>query len=32
MHKFAINKQNRGGFLLLSKISSKYSMLGGVLK
>ena len=30
---FTQNKQNGGGvFLLLSKISSRYTMLGGVLK
>ena len=31
MYKFAINKQN-GGILLLSKISSRYTTIGGVLK
>ena len=29
---FTQNKQNGGVFLLLSKISSRYTMLGGVLK
>ena len=27
---FTQNKQNGGGLLLLSKISSRYTMLGGV--
>ena len=32
MHEFAINKQNEWGILLLSKISSRYTTMGGVLK
>lgn len=32
MREFAINKQNGGGILLLSKVLSRYTMLGGVLK
>ena len=29
---FTQNKQNGGGFLLLSKISSRYTTIGGVSK
>ena len=29
---FTQNKQNGGGLLLLSKISSRYTTIGGVLK
>lgn len=32
MHEFAINKQNGGGILLLSKKSTRYTTMGGVLK
>ena len=32
MHKFAINKQNGGGILLLSKVLTRYATIGGVLK